>query len=57
MSDFSNSFWNMYIALLTLLGVFGCAILLWVQSIQKSARRPTLKNAPRKTQRGDTPQR
>jgi cytochrome c oxidase cbb3-type subunit 3 len=32
MADFTNEFWSPYIALLTLLGIFGCGILLWVQS-------------------------
>ena len=35
MSDFTNSFWSFYIALLTLLGIAGCAILLWAQSKAK----------------------
>jgi cytochrome c oxidase cbb3-type subunit 3 len=35
MADFTNGFWNIYITVLTLLGVFGCAILLWTQSMQK----------------------
>lgn len=32
MSDFTSGFWNFYIVVLTLLGVFGCAILLYSQS-------------------------
>lgn len=32
MSDFTDSFWNGYIAVLTLLGVIGCAVLLYSQS-------------------------
>jgi cytochrome c oxidase cbb3-type subunit III len=35
MSDFTNGFWNIYITVLTLLGVFGCAVLLWSQSMHK----------------------
>ncbi|HEU4844402.1 MAG TPA: cytochrome-c oxidase, cbb3-type subunit III [Burkholderiaceae bacterium] len=32
MSDFTSGFWNIYIVVLSLLGVFGCAILLYSQS-------------------------
>jgi cytochrome c oxidase cbb3-type subunit 3 len=32
MADFTNGFWDWYIALITLLGIAGCAILLWSQS-------------------------
>jgi cytochrome c oxidase cbb3-type subunit 3 len=32
MADFTNDFWNIYITLLTLLGIFGCGVLLWSQS-------------------------
>jgi cytochrome c oxidase cbb3-type subunit 3 len=32
MSDFTNGFWNIYIIILTVLGVAGCAILLYTQS-------------------------
>lgn len=32
MSDFTSNFWNLYITTLTLLGIFGCALLLWTQS-------------------------
>jgi cytochrome c oxidase cbb3-type subunit 3 len=35
MSDFTNEFWSVYVALLTLLGIAGCAILLWAQSKAK----------------------
>jgi len=35
MSDFTSGFWNYYIVTLTLLGVFGCAVLLWSQSKHK----------------------
>lgn len=38
MSDFTSGFWNIYIVVLTLLGVFGCGILLYAQS---SARAET----------------
>ena len=32
MSDFTSGFWNIYIAVLTILGIAGCALLLWSQS-------------------------
>lgn len=32
MADFTSGFWNIYITLLTLLGIFGCGLLLWSQS-------------------------
>jgi len=32
MSDFTNGFWNIYIIILTVLGVAGCAILLYTQA-------------------------
>lgn len=32
MADFTSGFWDIYIALLTLLGIAGCGILLWSQS-------------------------
>ncbi|MBA5685939.1 cytochrome-c oxidase, cbb3-type subunit III [Rugamonas apoptosis] len=32
MSDFTSGFWNIYIIVLTMLGVFGCGILLYSQS-------------------------
>ena len=32
MSDFTSGFWNLYIVVLTVLGVAGCAILLYTQS-------------------------
>ncbi len=32
MSDFTSGFWNYYIVLLTVLGIAGCALLLWAQS-------------------------
>lgn len=37
MADFTSGFWNVYIAVLTLLGVFGCALLLWAQAKVKVA--------------------
>ena len=40
MSDFTNGFWNIYIAVLTLLGIFGCGLLLWSQSKTKVAMEP-----------------
>lgn len=35
MADFTSGFWNIYIAALSLLGIFGCALLLWMQSQTK----------------------
>jgi cytochrome c oxidase cbb3-type subunit 3 len=32
MSDFTNNFWSIFIAVITLLGIFGCALLLWLTS-------------------------
>jgi len=32
MADFTNGFWSFYITLLTVLGIAGCALLLWAQS-------------------------
>lgn len=32
MADFTSGFWNIYITVLTLLGIFGCGLLLWSQS-------------------------
>lgn len=32
MADFTNDFWSIYITLITLLSIAGCALLLWVQS-------------------------
>jgi cytochrome c oxidase cbb3-type subunit 3 len=35
MADFMNGFWDYYIAVITLLGIAGCALLLYSQSVQK----------------------
>ncbi|HVL76273.1 MAG TPA: cbb3-type cytochrome c oxidase N-terminal domain-containing protein, partial [Noviherbaspirillum sp.] len=35
MADFTSGFWSIYIAVLTLLGIAGCAVLLWVQAKAK----------------------
>ncbi|MFC5474487.1 cytochrome-c oxidase, cbb3-type subunit III [Paraherbaspirillum soli] len=40
MADFTNSFWNIYIAVLTLLGIVGCGLLLWSQSTVKGPVEP-----------------
>jgi cytochrome c oxidase cbb3-type subunit 3 len=37
MADFTDSFWDLYIATLCLLGIAGCAILLWSQSVHRVA--------------------
>jgi hypothetical protein len=35
MADFTNGFWNIWIIVLTVLGIAGCALLLWQQSSWK----------------------
>lgn len=35
MSDFNNDFWSIYVIVLTLGGVFGCLLLLWVTARKK----------------------
>jgi cytochrome c oxidase cbb3-type subunit III len=35
MADFTSEFWSLYVAVLTLLGIAGCALLLWGQSKAK----------------------
>jgi cytochrome c oxidase cbb3-type subunit 3 len=35
MSDFTDGFWNWYVALITVLAILGCGILLWSQSTHK----------------------
>ena len=35
MADFTSDFWNIYVALLTILGIAGCGVLLWSQSTHK----------------------
>src|SRR3569623_370767 len=37
MADFTCGFWSIYITVLTLLGIFGCGLLLWAQSKVKVA--------------------
>ncbi len=32
MADFTDGFWSIYVTVLTLLSIFGCGLLLWVQS-------------------------
>jgi cytochrome c oxidase cbb3-type subunit III len=41
MADFTNDFWNIYITVLTLLGIFGCGLLLWSQSKVKMSAEST----------------
>ena len=36
MADFPSDFWNLYITVLTLISIAGCAILLWSQSRQRA---------------------
>src|SRR3954465_6747334 len=35
MSDFTANFWSLYVAGLTLVGILGCALLLWVTASKK----------------------
>jgi cytochrome c oxidase cbb3-type subunit III len=37
MSDFTNGFWSLFVAGITLAGIFGCALLLWFTSRKKVA--------------------
>ncbi len=37
MADFTSEFWNLYIVILTVIGIAGCGILLWSQSSVKGA--------------------
>ncbi|MDB5840392.1 MAG: ccoP [Herminiimonas sp.] len=45
MADFTSGFWDIYITVLTLLGIVGCGVLLWSQSIDK-VRLPVGSNGP-----------
>ena len=48
MADFTNGFWNIYIIVLSLLGIIGCGVLLYSQSKVKSGRRrPRRRTRPR----------
>jgi cytochrome c oxidase cbb3-type subunit 3 len=40
MSDFTSGFWNIYIVVLTLIGIVGCGVLLWSQSKHKVVLQP-----------------
>ena len=35
MSDFTSNFWSIYVTALTLLGIFGCLLLLWITARKK----------------------
>ena len=37
MSEFTSSFWDLYIALITLVSIVACAVLLWSQSASRAA--------------------
>jgi len=43
MSDFTSGFWNIYIVVLTLIGIVGCGVLLWSQSKHKIVLPPGAK--------------
>jgi len=36
MADFTSGFWDIYITVMTLASIFGCAVLLWSQSLHKA---------------------
>ena len=40
MSDFTSGFWNIYIVVLTLIGIAGCGVLLWSQSRARIVLKP-----------------
>jgi len=42
MSDFTSNFWSLFVAGITLAGIFGCALLLWITANNKDA--PTADN-------------
>ena len=42
MSDFTSNFWSLFVAGITLAGIFGCALLLWITASNKDA--PTADN-------------
>ncbi|CAG0995571.1 cytochrome c oxidase cbb3-type subunit III [Methylophilaceae bacterium] len=44
MSDFTNSFWPLFISAITLIGIFACAWLLWINNKTKVAK-PTADNS------------
>lgn len=47
MSDFTSGFWNIYIVVLTLLGIIGCGVLLYAQSKTKvDGEEPAQPGAP-----------
>ena len=35
MSDFSSSFWSLFIALVTIVSILACGVLLWMQNIKR----------------------
>ncbi len=37
MSDFTSNFWSVYVAAITLIGIFGCLLLLWMAGKKKVA--------------------
>ncbi len=37
MSDFTSNFWSVYVAAITLVGIFGCLLLLWITARKKVA--------------------
>src|SRR4051812_29644947 len=49
MADFTDGFWGAYIAVLTLLGIAGCAVLLWAQSKSRVDMAPDAGGQPHTT--------
>ena len=41
MSLFTSGFWDLYVGLITLVSIFGCAVLLWMQSKHKTSGKET----------------
>ena len=39
MSDFTSNFWSVFVTALTLVGIIGCAVLLWMQGTMKCVSR------------------
>ena len=40
MADFTDGFWSPFIAILTILGMLGCGLLLWMQATTKVKLEP-----------------
>ena len=42
MSDFTNSFWSIYVAAFTIVGIAACLLLLWITGRKKVPARSDL---------------